>query len=92
MISEIHILFLRLITFRGSNAKGGLYTVFLDIFKTAITLPRRIQAICWVQFWSWIGVLTCGTPSVPYQSLTSNRLVPLHVLQHDLGWGDLFPL
>ena len=25
------------------------------IFKTTMHLPNRIQAICWVQFWAWIG-------------------------------------
>ena len=27
------------------------------IFKTTLHLPNRIQAICWVQFWAWIGRL-----------------------------------
>jgi solute carrier family 45 protein 1/2/4 len=26
-----------------------------DLFTTLRTLPPRISAICWVQFWSWIG-------------------------------------
>ena len=26
-----------------------------QIFTTVIYVPERIQAICWVQFWSWIG-------------------------------------
>ena len=25
------------------------------ILKTTLDLPMRIQAICWVQFWAWIG-------------------------------------
>lgn len=26
-----------------------------QIYSTLIHVPERIQAICWVQFWSWIG-------------------------------------
>ena len=26
-----------------------------NILKTTLNLPDRIQAICWVQFWAWIG-------------------------------------
>ena len=26
------------------------------ILKTTMHLPDRIQAICWVQFWAWIGI------------------------------------
>ena len=26
-----------------------------QILKTTMHLPNRIQAICWVQFWAWIG-------------------------------------
>ena len=28
-----------------------------QIWSTTWHLPPRIQAICWVQFWSWIGLL-----------------------------------
>lgn len=29
--------------------------VFRQIIDTTKTLPPRIQALCWAQFWSWIG-------------------------------------
>ncbi|KAF4122398.1 solute carrier family 45, member 1/2/4 [Geosmithia morbida] len=29
--------------------------VFREIWSTFRTLPPRIRAICWAQFWSWIG-------------------------------------
>ncbi|KAL7789447.1 major facilitator superfamily domain-containing protein [Trichoderma ceciliae] len=29
--------------------------VFRQILSTLQTLPPRVQAICWAQFWSWIG-------------------------------------
>ena len=29
--------------------------MFARILKTTFNLPDRIQAICWAQFWSWIG-------------------------------------
>ncbi|KAH6674050.1 sucrose transporter [Plectosphaerella plurivora] len=34
---------------------GGILKVFRKIWTTLRTLPPRIQAICWAQFWSWIG-------------------------------------
>lgn len=36
--------------------------VLQTIAKTAMELPRGIQAICYVQFWAWIGMLnwTCA--------------------------------
>jgi solute carrier family 45 protein 1/2/4 len=36
--------------------------VLQTIAKTAMDLPRGIQAICYVQFWAWIGMFlwTCG--------------------------------
>ncbi|OQO03497.1 hypothetical protein B0A48_10161 [Cryoendolithus antarcticus] len=30
-------------------------TIVKDLYKTTMNLPPPIQAICWVQFWSWIG-------------------------------------
>jgi solute carrier family 45 protein 1/2/4 len=32
--------------------------VLQTIAKTAMELPRGIQAICHVQFWAWIGMST----------------------------------
>ncbi|KAM0345306.1 hypothetical protein ACHAPU_006705 [Fusarium lateritium] len=33
----------------------GRFKVFRQIWSTLLNLPPRIQAICWAQFWSWIG-------------------------------------
>lgn len=33
----------------------GRFNVFHQIWSTLLYLPPRIQAICWAQFWSWIG-------------------------------------
>jgi solute carrier family 45 protein 1/2/4 len=33
----------------------SLRAMFSDIIKTAGNLPPRISAICWTQFWCWIG-------------------------------------
>ncbi|KAK0618309.1 major facilitator superfamily domain-containing protein [Bombardia bombarda] len=33
----------------------GRFKVFRQIWSTLLTLPPRIRAICWAQFWSWIG-------------------------------------
>lgn len=34
---------------------GGRFKVFRRIWSTVLSLPPRIAAICWAQFWSWIG-------------------------------------
>lgn len=33
----------------------GRFKVFRQIYSTILHLPPRIRAICWAQFWSWIG-------------------------------------
>ncbi|KAF5623320.1 SUT1D-like sucrose transporter [Fusarium sp. NRRL 52700] len=33
----------------------GRFKVFRQIWSTLLHLPPRIQAICWAQFWAWIG-------------------------------------
>ncbi|KAI1065214.1 hypothetical protein LB507_000326 [Fusarium sp. FIESC RH6] len=33
----------------------GRFQVFRQIWSTLRNLPPRIQAICWAQFWAWIG-------------------------------------
>ena len=38
----------------GEEDSGPLH-VLSTIAKTAMDLPRGIQAICYVQFWAWIG-------------------------------------
>jgi solute carrier family 45 protein 1/2/4 len=56
---------LRVTSSPNSNISGGgiakklpdesPFKVFHQIRSTLQTLPPRIQAICWAQFWSWIG-------------------------------------
>lgn len=53
-------------------------------------LPPRIQAICWAQFWAWIGMETSSTETE--HELTCHRMVPLPLLQHDMGRRNLLPL
>lgn len=31
------------------------FAVLPDLFQRTLNLPPRIQSICWIQFWSWIG-------------------------------------
>ncbi|KAJ9161954.1 Sucrose transporter [Coniochaeta hoffmannii] len=38
-----------------SRRSHGRFKVFSQIWSTLLTLPPRIQAICWAVFWSWIG-------------------------------------
>lgn len=42
-------------TAEDSRESGGLLKVFRKIWLTLRNLPPRIQAICWAQFWAWIG-------------------------------------
>lgn len=44
-----------LISARDSEEKVGAIQVISQLFKTTMELPPRIQAICWAQFWAWIG-------------------------------------
>lgn len=41
---------------RDSEGKAGAIQVIQQLFKTTLDLPPRIQAICWAQFWAWIGM------------------------------------
>ena len=40
---------------KPAGSKKSLFSIVADIYRTTINVPPRIQAICWVQFWSWIG-------------------------------------
>ncbi|MCJ1437553.1 hypothetical protein MMC27_006940 [Xylographa pallens] len=44
-----------LISAKDSDAKLGATQMVMKIFNATMHLPRRIQAICWIQFWAWIG-------------------------------------
>jgi solute carrier family 45 protein 1/2/4 len=45
-----------LVSKKEDGAKGGRFKVVRQIWSTLLHLPPRIQAICWAQFWSWIGL------------------------------------
>ncbi|OJD11031.1 hypothetical protein AJ78_08117 [Emergomyces pasteurianus Ep9510] len=40
---------------RDSDRKTGAVKIFSQLCRTTLNLPPRIQAICWAQFWAWIG-------------------------------------
>ncbi|KDB21532.1 hypothetical protein H109_06532 [Trichophyton interdigitale MR816] len=44
-----------LITARGGASQLTAANIFSRLFQTLISLPPRIKAICWTQFWAWIG-------------------------------------
>lgn len=44
-----------LISTKDGDSKSGGIKLARRIIKTTMHLPPRIQAICWAQFWSWIG-------------------------------------
>ena len=41
---------------RDSEARSDAVKMISKIVKTTMHLPDRIQAICWIQFWAWIGI------------------------------------
>ena len=45
----------RVLTVTAPSKHDGLFKPFRQIWATLSQLPPRIQAICWVQFWSWVG-------------------------------------
>ena len=45
----------RVLVSRDGDSEDGLVKIVSQIFSTTKRLPPRIQAICWIQFWSWIG-------------------------------------
>ncbi|KAI4140656.1 MAG: hypothetical protein L6R39_005699 [Caloplaca ligustica] len=44
-----------LISTKDADGKSGAVQLLGKILKTTWHLPDRIRAICWVQFWAWIG-------------------------------------
>lgn len=45
------------LTYIRDDGGAGAIQVLSQLFKTTFELPPRIQAICWAQFWAWIGML-----------------------------------
>lgn len=44
-----------LISSKDADSNKTVSEVVRDIIRMSLNLPPRIQMICWVQFWSWIG-------------------------------------
>ncbi|KAG5926157.1 hypothetical protein E4U42_003574 [Claviceps africana] len=44
-----------LVSSGGPKATRSAYGILRQIYSTVLHLPPRIRAICWVQFWCWIG-------------------------------------
>ena len=40
---------------RTDDADPGLRAMLSTIIQTALRLPAKIQAVCWITFWCWIG-------------------------------------
>jgi solute carrier family 45, member 1/2/4 len=45
----------RVLVSRDDDSQDGLAKIIGRIVNATKNLPPRIQAICWIQFWSWIG-------------------------------------
>lgn len=44
-----------LVSGKDFSSTDGPIQIIRQIFQSTMSLPPRIQAICWAQFWSWIG-------------------------------------
>ncbi|EDN94156.1 hypothetical protein SS1G_10025 [Sclerotinia sclerotiorum 1980 UF-70] len=44
-----------LISSKDSDSQAGLFKITRQIYRTTMSVPPKIQAILWCQFWSWIG-------------------------------------
>ncbi|KAF3919487.1 hypothetical protein ABW20_dc0100392 [Dactylellina cionopaga] len=42
-------------TLAESDAKEGIFHIFVVIYQTLFNLPNRIKAICFIQFFAWLG-------------------------------------
>lgn len=40
---------------RHDKATSGALDMLSVIMKTLLHLPKKISAVCWITFWSWIG-------------------------------------
>lgn len=45
----------RVLVSRDDDSQNGILKIVDRIYQATKHLPPRIQAICWIQFWSWIG-------------------------------------
>lgn len=39
----------------GDDDSTSMREVLVNLWHRTINLPARIQSICWVQFWNWVG-------------------------------------
>lgn len=83
MLSQLRSSIKHLHVSSDGDAKIGAVKMISKILKTTMHLPNRIQAICWVQFWAWIGT----DPKQRYWEHETERyrVVSLPVLWHDVG-------
>ncbi|TPX22904.1 hypothetical protein DIZ76_014785 [Coccidioides immitis] len=44
-----------LLSVRDTDSRAGAIKILSQLFRTTFNLPPRIKAICWAQFWAWIG-------------------------------------
>ncbi|KAK6336508.1 hypothetical protein TWF696_002058 [Orbilia brochopaga] len=44
-----------LLSRRESESKEGVFHIFVVIYQTLFNLPNRIRAICFIQFFAWLG-------------------------------------
>ena len=39
----------------ADHVKKSTLELFVNIVKTALQLPKKMQALCWITFWTWIA-------------------------------------
>lgn len=79
-----------LVSSRGTDATNGGIKIVRKIIKTTMHLPPRIQAICWAQFWAWIGWFPFLFYSSTWVGETYFRYdAPADVKQSEDALGDI---
>lgn len=63
-----------LVSAKDTEVRSSAMMTISTILKTTMNLPDRIQAICWIQFWAWIG-------EFPFSSISLS-----HNANGDQGW------
>jgi solute carrier family 45 protein 1/2/4 len=73
-----------------AHQQGRRFKVIRQIWFTLLHLPPRIQAICWAQFWSWIGWFPFLFYSTTWVGETYFRYdVPADAKASDDALGDI---
>lgn len=54
-VDQTHMLAADVMCSKSESRDDDIWSLLSQIYTAVMHVPERIQAICWVQFWSWIG-------------------------------------